>query len=213
MINLNIANQRQALNSSTCGPNCAKMVLDYMGVKKGFDEICKMCNQDPQGTLESDLVLAFKSVNVSSTLYLIPDGEIIRPEYANVPVNKVASSLRRRAGKAKNSVYRRGFIGTAQVIESGSMVVGVVTRELIQSELDKGNPWIVAVGAYPLYKWKDKKQKNLLHFVVIQGYEGNNFIINDPAADVGGIYQVHCDHLMYCLYHTNGGSICVKKNK
>jgi len=211
MINLNIINQRQILNSSTCGSNCVKMILDYLGIEKSFDEVCKLCNQSAQGTLETDLALAFQSVGISSMLYLIPDGETIWAEYVNMPVNKVVSSLKRRAGKAHNCLHRRGFTGTAQAMESGLVTIKVITRDLIQAELDKGNPWIVAVGAYPLYGWKNKKQKNLLHFVIIQGYEGNNFIVNDPAADTGGIYQVHCDHLMYCLYNTDGGAICVKK--
>jgi len=208
MINLNINNLKQH-DFVTCGPYCVKMVLDYFGIPKSVEDICKICRLHSKGTLETSLVLGLRAIGVNSKLYMVPDGETIKGAYAGIASNKLVPILRRRSSRNR-SVAKQGFAELAEVVQNGQVNFTIPTRILIEQELDEGNPWIIGVKPFALYGYNDK-QAGLLHFIIIQGYDSQSFIINDPAPNEGGIRSITKDHLLYSMYSAEGRAICICK--
>ena len=207
MINLDIPVFTQH-NLVTCGPFCMKMVMSYLKVERTIEEIKESCNYCSHGTLETGIVLGLKRFGIDSKLFIVPDGDTIKGAYVGMPSNKLATTLRRRGGHSKNNINKRGFAELSEVVENGQIDLSVVTRAQIEKELDKGNPWIVVVSSFAFYGSTDDKKKGLLHFVVITGYDEDNFIINDPAPDTG-TRKIQKDLLLHSIYSSEGRAICV----
>lgn len=215
MVNLDISNQRQAPKSTLCGPICVKMILDHIGMEEGLDQVCTLCGWEKRGTFETSIVLGLFALGIPSTLLLEPDGEKIWPKYLNKPLSKVVTSLRQRSRKSKAPVEQRGYDELAEGLSHGLIEFGIATRKRIEKELDAGNPWIVSVSAFHMYDKNEedsyKNRGDLQHFVIIQGYDEDNFFINDPAyGEEGGIYAVEKDRLLYAMYRSDGGAMCVE---
>lgn len=210
MKDLNISNYRQPPRSTMCGPACVKMVCDFLGLEKSFSEIQEMCDYEARGTFESSLVLGLSAAGVQSTMYTVPDGQIIRGSYPKMSKKRVVDNLRKRQQSAKKPEAQRGFKELADVVEQGLIQYMLPTCAMIEQELAKGNPWIVSVKAFYLYDWTNSSKANLLHFVIIQGYDDDSFIINDPSHEEGGVYKVGKDKLLHAMYSADGDAICVE---
>jgi len=207
VINLDVPYFKQH-NLVTCGPYCVKMVLSYLGIEKSIGEICESCNYCSQGTLETGLVLGLRSMGVDSVLHMVPDGDTIKAKYVSMDVKKLATTLRRRGGRSRKEVIKRGFSELAQVVENEQLDFRLPTRDLIERNIEIGNPWIVVVKPFALYGFQDDKKASLLHFVVIGGYDENGFYINDPATELRYVWK---DQLLYGMYSGECRAICIRK--
>lgn len=196
-------------NFVACGPYCVKMVLDYWGIDKSIDEICKLCNYCAQGTLETGLVLGLTKAGVDAKLYMTPDGDAIKAEYKEMDSKRLATTLRRRSGRSRREVSKRGFAELAETVENRQVVFDILSQKTMEYELNLGNPWIVVVKPFSLYGFKDNKKNELLHFVVICGYDNDYFYIHDPSENEAS--RVSRDTLLYSMYSGEGRAICVKK--
>jgi hypothetical protein len=188
------------------------MILGYLGINKTVEEICDLCDFDSRGTFETTLSLALFSLGITSTIFVVPDGSKIWCKYATSPRHKVVNSLRQRSRRSKKAVQKRGFQELADVVEKSLICFDIPSLKKIEEELDVGNPWIVCVKAYPFYNIEDKDKADLYHFVVIQGYDGDNFIINDPSFKEGGVYSMSKDRVLYSMYSSRESAICVEVN-
>ena len=209
MINLTIPVFTQH-NLVTCGPFCMKMVLSYLQVEKTIEEIKEACNYCAHGTLETGLVLGLKKFGIDSKLFIAPDGDVIKGAYIGMPLDKLATTLRRRSGHSRQPVAKRGFAELSEVVGNNQVDLSIITRSLIEKELDKGNPWIAVVSSFAFYGSLDDKKRGLLHFVVITGYDEDNFIIKDPSPNTG-TRKIPKDLLLHSIHTGEGRAICVYK--
>lgn len=215
MVNLEIPNHRQASKSTTCGPVCVQMILDYLGDRRTLEEICDLCDFDPRGTFETSLALALFRLGIPSTVFMEPDGERIKGSYLGLSQGRVASILKARSTKTQQEAQQRGFQELYEVVKNGLYKFQIATRRRIEEEIDAGNPWIVVVPAYDFYDKADKdsnRRKDLVHFIIIQGYDEDCYIVNDPAADGKGVSRIDKDYLLYCMYKSEGYATCVEVN-
>lgn len=213
-VNLNINNQRQEKGSTLCGPMCVKMILDHIGMEESLEQISILCGWDKRGTFETSIALGLFATGVPALLITEPDGETVWPKYMDLAMAQVCRSFRTRSSKTKDPVLSRGLGEMAELMMHGLLEFGITTRKRIEEELDAGNPWIASVRIYELYDKRDEnseKRKNLQHFVIIQGYDEDHFIINDPAhGSEGGVYAVEKDRLLYSMYCADGSAMCVE---
>jgi hypothetical protein len=207
-INLNLKNYRQPPNSNLCGQYCIQMVLDKFGIDGNAAEVCQIF---AGGMFESGVALALLRMGLKSVFYDYPNGNIFWGKHVSMTKKELLNSFKRKAIKSKKNLHKKILSEIVELIEKDAVSFDLPTRELIERELDQKHPWIVGVTAYVLYDWQTDKDKKQGHFIVIQGYNDKNFIINDPAHDSGGVKEISKDKLLYAMYSSGDGSaVCVK---
>jgi len=207
-IDLNLKNYRQPPGSDLCGQFCVQMVLDKFGIDIDAAQNCHIL---AGGMFESGVASALLKSGLKSIFHSYPNGNIFWGKHTGMTKRELLNSFKKKALKSKKSLHKRILSEIVELIEQDAISFGLPTRELIEKELDQGHPWIVGVKAYTLYGWQADKGKKRSHFIVVQGYDDQNFIINDPAHDKGGVRNIQKDELLYAMYSSGDGSaVCVK---
>lgn len=211
MRNLNIKTYKQPAETSICGPCCIKMVTRYFGLNLSLNSIKQYCRCTNEGSLETSIVLAINKIGLQATLHALPSGGLLFGKYADLPKEKVIGNLKMRAQLVKSRLFAMALREAAELVEQDLIKFQLADRNIIEKELDKGNPWIACCHYYILGNLKDSNGADTSHFVVIQGYDKKHFIINDPLT---GTYKVEKDKMLCAMYSTSPyeiSAICINK--
>lgn len=211
MRNLNIKTYKQPAETSICGPCCIKMVTQHFGLNLSLKSIKQHCHCTNEGSLETSVVLAISEIGLHPILYALPSGGLLFGKYADLPKEKVISNLKVRAKLVKSRLFAMALREAAELVEQDLIRFQLANRDIIEKELDKGNPWIACCHYYILSKQKENRGAEMSHFIVIQGYDKNHFIINDP---LDGVYKVEKDLMLCAMYSISPyeiSAICVSK--
>jgi len=207
-IDLNLKNYRQPPGSDLCGQFCVQMALDKFNI---HIDAARDCRTFAGGMFESGVALALLRSGLKSIFHSYPNGNIFWGKHVGMTKKELLNSFKKKALKSKKNLHKRILSEIVELIEQDAVSFELPTRELIEQELDQEHPWIVGVAPYTLYGWQTDKGKKRGHFVIIQGYNDQSFIINDPAHDKGGVREVQKDKLLYAMYGSgDGAAICVK---
>lgn len=211
-IDLNIKNYKQPAASSYCGPYCMKMVLKHFGIRRRMFDIMLLGHCSQHGMLDTGIVLGLKEIGLNPTLFIGPTGDHIPGEYATLSKEKLIEDLSQKNNAIKRkTALKKYYTELVEVVNKDLIKFETATYKNIVQNLQQGNPIIVSVKAYILYNWTANDRLHKGHFVIIQGYDDDSFIINDPSFELGGVYPVQKDKLLLAVHTWSNSVIIVKK--
>jgi hypothetical protein len=91
----------------------------------------------------------------------------------------------------------------------GRLQIKIVTKEDLLQYLANKNPVILAVQTDAI--WDNRRADK--HFVVLRGFDGKNFIINDSNSYHDDVAKVTPDDLMYAIHNNFGYVLAIKPKK
>lgn len=207
-VDLQIKNLRQPKRSAACGPICFQMILRWHGVKAEIKQI-KKAIRFRNGATEAGLALGFKQFNIDSVCYCPPDGVLIPGRYATMDIPALTRVLKIRASKTTDKDLSVSYRDLADAAQQELVSFALPTEKQIARDLYNNTPWIVGLSPTILYPDANLTNPSDGHFVVIQGYDDNNFIINDPCADLGGIHKIQKERVIAAMYKLEGSGLAV----
>jgi len=203
----------------TCGPSSLQQVLTYYGKKITLDEILKEVKMFKYGTWTSYLgIYAIKHGFNAKRIYY--DVNYIDPSWFKLSRDRLIRKLQVALKKEKSKIRKDGIISLLDYLKTnGKIIFQIPSKKLLIDYLRRKIPIIMCLSSTILYKRrrfdlkKDKRSeygKPVGHFVVIGGYKNGNFIINDPHARYGGVYEVSEDKLIFAWLFWGGDSLIIE---
>lgn len=114
-------------------------------------------------------------------------------------VDKTKINVDNQNGDEKDS-SPLGFRMNARIIENP-------TIEQIKNSIAKGNPVLVVADGKVLPNPHFRNGGPVYHALVIKGYDGENFITNDPGTQFGESFKYKYDDLMNAIHDWNDGDV------
>lgn len=207
-IDLDIANLRQRRRSSMCGPTCLQMILDWYGYEASNWSL-KKAMRFRNGATECGMVLGLQEFGFDSMCYAMPGGKLIPGKYAYMDQNELVRVLKIRSSKTKDKDLSRSFAELAEAVEYDLVIFAIPTQFQIEIDLVLGYPWIIGVECATLYPELEFNNPSEGHFVILQGFNGKEFIVNDPCHDCGGIHYIKKERVMAAIYRLEGSGVCI----
>ncbi|MCK5039741.1 MAG: C39 family peptidase [Candidatus Aenigmarchaeota archaeon] len=98
--------------------------------------------------------------------------------------------------------------------KGGQLTLRIPTKDDLLSWLKKGIPLILTMKIGPLYGMVPSKKRRKTvdqHGVVVYGYDGKNFLINDPSPARKAIKKLPADLTIYSWYRAKCYTLLVTK--
>jgi len=192
----------QPSKSDVCGQFCARMVLDYFGIKVTMEDVNKCVRYTRGGTLDTSIAVALHKLGAQPKLFVLPGDEAFLSDYPQMPSRKVAKHLLKRVCKLKSRVLKRGYTDLSYLFERDFVVWEPPTPTVIRREILNGGVWIVGVSLESFYNPPEPGH----HFVVVRGFKDSILVVNDPGK---GIMEIDQELLAYSIARSDGVAICV----
>lgn len=188
MVVLKVPLVKQRINSHYCGIFCVYMVLKYKGYNISLEELLKKIKIKKSTVARGPtIVKTLKEMGIKAEMII----------YAPYIFKSLEMDEIRKIGEK----FKRDFVGiyAKKLMEIMKLVkIRRITTFLIKNFLREGIPVITSVNSSIL---RNKKYgKLMLHYIVIRGFKGDYFIINDPHPKFGGKLKIHRDILLASIY-------------
>ena len=223
MINLNVPRIKQTKNA--CGPASLLQIMKFFGFNKTLQEILFELNVIPSefnkyGVSEGEM--GIYAINNGFNAHLISyDTNRFDPTW-NFSKN-IKKKLKQRLNFLRNATdsdFKQNYssyyklISTKHILEfinkkNSKISFKPISHKLLHHYLELGIPPLVLVNSTLFYLRKRKyhKKKDDIrgrengHWVVISGFDKENYIITDPStkAKKNGIYSIEKDRLLNCI--------------
>lgn len=163
----------QEEGSVDCGPTCVRMILEYYGIKKSFDELQKALYYTAVGTSIFDngsLLLdnGLKVMSYTAQPMLFPADKISELK-TNNDIRKIIVNKMNTHENYKNNLTT--FI--KYLDKGGEINVEIPTFAHVKTAIDNGSP-VLAL----LYGQALGANEGEFHFVVVSGYDDDMVFIN-----------------------------------
>lgn len=189
----------------TCGPTCLYSVLRFFGDETPFERLLEVTPRNPDGgTMAVYLALAALRLGYGARIHSY-NYRIVDPSWARLAPAEVQARLVRRAEAVRKPKLQAACRAYAEFLASGGELrFDDLTAPLLVESLDQGRPILCGLSATYLYGLpRERPDDNVEddvagdpvgHFLVICGYEDDQFLVRDPATGtpeaMTGSYQV-----------------------
>ncbi len=164
------------------------------------DEILKMVTWEEEKNWGGSIEIEKVKQMVEEYFLLSSRGvETTRDLSKEQNVDKTKINVDNQNGDEKDS-SPLGLRMNARIIENP-------TIEQIKNSIAKGNPVLVVADGKVLPNPHFRNGGPVYHALVIKGYDGENFITNDPGTQFGESFKYKYDDLMNAIHDWNDGDV------
>jgi hypothetical protein len=183
------------IHYQNCGIKCLFLLFQYYKVNNYFKELT---NKDGNQSLWiSDLALIALKIGLRVTLFTYSH-KIFKPEWFNFSKKKILNCLRK---KEKNLFINQARKSILKFLMSGGKLrFEILNAKKLKFFIKNKKPILMVVSSSVLHR------QSLMggHFIVLIGYDRNNFIILNPGRKKIKIEKVKIDLLLYAFYQWGG---------
>jgi len=201
-----------------CGPSSLQQVLEYYGRKISLKDILANVKMFPFGTPPPYLAIGAKKLGYKVRLISF-DVNYVDPSWKNSPKNEIIEKLKKRLPTIKNRIINRRTKGLIMALESGvELDIKIPSEKILIKYMKRGIPPIITLSYNVLHDYKRKLNDKLDdvkglptgHYVVVSGYDDNNFIVTDPF---NGTLKVPKRKLLFSWFFLGGWILIVEPKK
>lgn len=194
-------------NDGTCGIATARMLLDYFGIEITEKELIKEGFIHKSGTWYSDLAKFFLERGLKTKVYTI-NLQLYSPFWRGKTSEEIKRLLIDRKSKLKGMLLIEAN-HVIDYIDMGGEIDIDIPRPVMLQKLIKKQPFFIPISRSFIY---NDLIDELGHYIVVNGFDGKNYSIIDPASHLlksstnGKEYLVDKDSLEYAWLANNRDS-------
>jgi len=189
----------QDKDSEDCGPVSTAMILDYFGATSDQAEVIERVPRLYEGTSAFDNGLAMLEygldVEAITANPLVFDGDFRQLEPDDAAIRQQIETTRKNEKEEKHAVILDGLLSFLD--KGGKLTIEIPTAQHIINAIDAGK--LVFASTYTKVLGKNEGS---YHFVVIGGYDKNQFLIFNPWPTSRHKSWSKIDDVMFAI-HTN----------
>ena len=196
---------QQREGSYHCQVATLLMILHYFDDKLSYDEL--LADLDPylqDGGMHNQGPATYMSKRGYKTFFAHHDLDMLSPDIENKTEKDIAlfeTALDETPEDEKNAYRRTKLTLDIEYMRTGgSYSSALPTLDIVERYLNKDIPVILgAVRNKGLHLKPTAGQGN--HAIVLTGYEGNTYFLNDPSPNSEGQYSISKERLLHAWYN------------
>ncbi len=192
MIKLEVPLTIQDKNSMDCGPACLHMLLNYNKQNIGLTRIKDTIQRDKKGRVSIlELGIFLKSIKQNPIITLM-----------NYKYFKEAKDTDLSSVKPKDEIDKKFLYNLKEYLKKGNEIqIKSINSALIEEYISDKKPVVTLVSVS--YLRKKILQEQRFHFIIITGFDEDNFYYNDSHWALGGRNKkISKDNLLTAIRRT-----------
>jgi ABC-type bacteriocin/lantibiotic exporter with double-glycine peptidase domain len=175
-----------------CGICCVRTLSGFYGKKVFSKQVLEKCDLHPFGVFTVDLGLFLLEEGFDVDIYSF-DLSLVNPSWSKSSETELLERLKELY--LGDEFNRKKLEKTISFIECGGRFkVKIPEEKMLIDSIKKKVPVMISVNASVLYD----KRSDLAHFVVVNGFTKNSFIVSDPFFE--GEYSVSKKKLLFAWF-------------